>query len=318
MFYRIHPISTTQKFLELRSGCSKVGNCAFRNGGSILFTTCGQTRIPAVSVMFKLGLIGCGKMGGALVRGVVTAFGQDKVQVAMSDVIPQAAEALQAVLTCNTSTGSPAEAAAMAEVLILAVKPHDMEALCRSLGKLKGERLFISIAAGVTLENLESWLGAKQRVIRCMPNTPALVGAGATAFSRGKLVTDADAGLASRVLGSVGNVAEVSERLLDAVTGLSGSGPAYIYTVIEAMADGGVLMGLPRASAVQLAAQTVLGAAKMVLETGKHPAALRDEVTSPGGTTIAGLEQLEAGGLRHALIQAVRAATERAADLGAK
>jgi pyrroline-5-carboxylate reductase len=268
--------------------------------------------------MFNIGLIGCGKMGGALLRGVVAAIGKDKVQVALSDVIPQAVEALKGTLACKSSSGTPAEVATASEIVILAVKPHDMQPLCQSLAKVKGQRLYISIAAGIPLFDLESWLGAKQRVIRCMPNTPALVGAGASAFSRGKLVGDADAGLASRIFGAVGTVTEVPERLLDAVTGLSGSGPAYIYTVIEAMADGGVLMGLPRASALQLAAQTVFGAAKMVLENGKHPAALRDEVASPGGTTIAGLEQLEANGLRNALIKAVRAATARSKDLGAK
>jgi pyrroline-5-carboxylate reductase len=268
--------------------------------------------------MFNIGLIGCGKMGGALLRGVVAAIGKDKVQVALSDVIPQAVESLKGTLACKSSSGTPAEVATASEIVILAVKPHDMQPLCQSLAKVKGQRLYISIAAGIPLADLESWLGAKQRVIRCMPNTPALVGAGASAFSRGKLVGDADAGLASRIFGAVGTVTEVSEKLLDAVTGLSGSGPAYIYTIIEALADGGVLMGLPRASALQLAAQTVLGAAKMVLETGKHPAALRDEVTSPGGTTIAGLEQLEAHGLRNALIKAVRAATARSKELGAK
>ena len=268
--------------------------------------------------MFNIGLIGCGKMGGALLRGVVAAIGKDKVQVALSDVIPQAVEGLKGTLACKSSSGTPAEVAIASEIVILAVKPHDMQPLCQSLAKVKGQRLYISIAAGIPLADLESWLGAKQRVIRCMPNTPALVGAGASAFSRGKLVGDADAGLASRIFGAVGTVTEVPERLLDAVTGLSGSGPAYIYTIVEALADGGVLMGLPRASALQLAAQTVLGAAKMVLETGKHPAALRDEVTSPGGTTIAGLEQLEANGLRNALIKAVRAATARSKELGAK
>lgn len=268
--------------------------------------------------MFNIGLIGCGKMGGALLRGVVAALGKDKVQAALSDVVPQAVEALKGSLTCKCSSDTPAEVAAASEIVILAVKPHDMQALCQSLAKVKGQRLCISIAAGIALADLESWLGGKQRVIRCMPNTPALVGAGAAAFSRGKLVGDADAGLASRILGAVGTVTEVPERLLDAVTGLSGSGPAYIYTVIEALADGGVLMGLPRAAAIQLAAQTVLGAAKMVLDTGKHPAALRDEVTSPGGTTIAGLEQLEAKSLRSALMKAVRAATERSKELGAK
>ena len=148
-----------------------------------------------------------------------------------------------------------------------------------------------------------------------MPNTPALILQGASAFARGKHATDADAQLAAKVLGAVGTAQEVPEKLLDAVTGLSGSGPAYVYTVIEALADGGVLMGLPRATALQLAAQTVAGAAQMVLSTGKHPAALRDEVTSPGGTTIAGLEQLEKHGLRSALVQAVRKATERSKEL---
>ena len=149
-----------------------------------------------------------------------------------------------------------------------------------------------------------------------MPNTPALVGAGAAAFAKGSRATEADAETTRTILGAVGTVDEVSEKLLDAVTGLSGSGPAYVYTVIEALADGGVLMGLPRTTALQLAAQTVAGAAKMVLETGHHPAVLRDQVTSPGGTTAAGLEQLEALGLPNALIQAVRKATERSVELG--
>ncbi|MCE9518374.1 MAG: pyrroline-5-carboxylate reductase, partial [Verrucomicrobia bacterium] len=176
-------------------------------------------------------------------------------------------------------------------------------------------RLFLSIAAGLTLKQLEAWLGGNHRVIRSMPNTPALVLQGASAFARGSKATDKDAAAAKSILGAVGTVSEVTEVLLDAVTGLSGSGPAYVYTVIEAMADGGVLMGLPRAAALQLAAQTVAGAAQMVLQTGKHPAALRDEVASPGGTTIAGLEQLEKQGLRNALVQAVRKATERSKEM---
>ena len=208
--------------------------------------------------------------------------------------------------------------AAESDVVILAVKPGDMEGLCDALAKVKGGRLYLSIAAGLKLADLQKWLGARQRIIRSMPNTPALVGVGAAAFSRGAKATDEDAALAKTILGAVGTVDVVSEKLLDAVTGLSGSGPADVYTIIEALADGGVLMGLPRATAVQLAAQTVAGAAKMVLETGNHPAVLRDEVTSPGGTTIAGLEQLEIHGLRKALLQAVRKATERSIELGAK
>jgi pyrroline-5-carboxylate reductase len=268
--------------------------------------------------MLKLGLIGCGKMGGALLRGVEGALGKSALHVALSDVVPAAVASLQKALTCRGTIGTPSEVAALSDVVILAVKPADMKALCTTLAKVKGGRLYLSIAAGISLSDLELWLGGKQRVIRSMPNTPALVGAGAAAFSRGAKATEDDAALAVKILGSVGIADEVPEKLLDAVTGLSGSGPAYVYTVIEAMADGAVLMGLPRASALRLAAQTVLGAAKMVLETGKHPAALRDEVTSPGGTTIAALEQLEAHGLRNALIQAVRKAAEKSKDLGAK
>ncbi|HYF34807.1 MAG TPA: pyrroline-5-carboxylate reductase [Prosthecobacter sp.] len=268
--------------------------------------------------MLKLGLIGCGKMGGALLRGVEKALGASEITVALSDVVPAAVESLAKSLTCKVSTGSPAEVAGSSEIILLAVKPGDMPALCQSLAKVEGSRLYLSIAAGLKIADLESWLGTKQRVIRSMPNTPALVGTGAAAFSRGSSATDADAAIATKILSAVGTADEVSEKLLDAVTGLSGSGPAYVYTVIEALADGGVLMGLPRAAALRLAAQTVAGAAQMVLETGKHPAALRDEVTSPGGTTIAGLEQLEAHGLRNALLQAVRKATERSQELGAK
>lgn len=255
-------------------------------------------------------------MGGALLRGVEKALGASELNVALSDVVPAAVESLKNSLTCAVTTGTPSETAAASEVILLAVKPGDMKALCLELARLGGSRLFISIAAGVPLRDLEAWLGGGQRVIRCMPNTPALIAAGAAAFARGSQATAEDAALAVKILGSVGTADEVSEKLLDAVTGLSGSGPAYVYTVIEALADGGVLMGLPRAAAMRLAAQTVAGAAQMVLETNKHPASLRDEVTSPGGTTIAGLEQLEAHGLRHALIQAVRKATERSQQLG--
>jgi len=266
--------------------------------------------------MLKLGLIGCGKMGGALLRGVEHALGSDALNVTLSDVVPAAVEALQKSLSCKTTPGTPAQTAAASEVILLAVKPGDIQPLCESLARVKGSRLYLSVAAGVKLADLELWLGPRTRVIRSMPNTPALVGTGAGAFALGSRASAEDAALATKILGSVGTADEVPEKLLDAVTGLSGSGPAYIYTVIEALADGGVLMGLPRATALRLAAQTVAGAAQMVLETGKHPAALRDEVTSPGGTTIAGLEQLEAHGLRHALIQAVRRATERSRELG--
>lgn len=266
--------------------------------------------------MLKLGLVGCGKMGGALLRGVERALGKGALSVMLSDVAPAAVEALKKSLACKCQAGTPAETAAFADVVLLAVKPGDMRALCQSLAKVKGGRLYLSIAAGVGLADLESWLGGRQRVIRSMPNTPALVGLGAAAYALGTKATAEDGALTAKILDGVGLAEEVPEKLLDAVTGLSGSGPAYVYTVIEALADGGVLMGLPRATALRLAAQTVAGAAAMVLETEKHPAALRDEVTSPGGTTIAGLEQLEIHGLRKALMQAVRKAAERSRELG--
>jgi pyrroline-5-carboxylate reductase len=265
----------------------------------------------------KIALIGCGKMGSALLQGVAVKLGSG-AQFFLHDVYTPASAALAQSLGAAASvTKSARDAADSADVVILAVKPGDMQGLCRELATLSGQRLCLSIAAGLTLADLESWLG-EQRVIRSMPNTPALVGAGAAAFARGSTATAEDATVATTILGAVGTVDEVSEKLLDAVTGLSGSGPAYGYTIIEALADGGVLMGLPRAAAIRLAAQTMLGAAKMVLDTGKHTGQLRDEVTSPGGTTIAGLEALEAHGLRSALIQAVRAATERAEELGRK
>ena len=207
------------------------------------------------------------------------------------------------------------------EVILLCTKPLEVVAALTDAAAMAAgaPRLVISIAAGVTLGALESAVSAVSenfRIIRAMPNTPALVGHGAAGYCLGSRATPADAATAQALLGAVGLAIVVPERLMDAVTGLSGSGPAYIYLVIEAMADGGVRAGIPRADALRLAAQTVLGSAAMVLETGEHPAVLKDMVTSPGGTTIAGLAVLESHGLRSALIEAVDAAAERAAELG--
>ncbi|MDE0569515.1 MAG: pyrroline-5-carboxylate reductase, partial [Verrucomicrobiales bacterium] len=188
--------------------------------------------------------------------------------------------------------------------------------MLEGLNSLTQSKLFISIAAGLQLMDLEESLGESARVIRVMPNTPALVGKGASAFSRGTKANDEDTNFVINILGSVGKVLEVPEKQIDAITGLSGSGPAYIYTVIEALADGGVLVGLPEDQALLLAAQTVSGAAEMILQTGEHPASLRDQVASPGGTTVAGLAALESGKLRATLIDAVRAATLRSKELG--
>ncbi len=282
----------------------------------------------------KIGFIGSGKMATALVQGVIKSGICQPADITVSDAIPAVAAGL-AASTGATAVTTNAELLARSEVVVLAVKPQDAIAAIEALpvpgqmdggasmkwawksadGKSAGA-LLLSIVAGLPIAKLEQAAAGRFRVIRAMPNTPALILQGASGFSAGTGVTDEDAEIARRVFGSVGVAVQVKESLLDAVTGLSGSGPAYIYTVIEALADGGVLMGLPRELSLQLAAQTVAGAAGMVLQTGRHPAALRDEVTSPGGTTIAGIEQLEAKGLRTALISAVRAATTRAKELG--
>ncbi len=202
------------------------------------------------------------------------------------------------------------------QVVVLAVKPQQLRGVLADLrGDLGPEKLILSIVAGATLETLAQALG-HQRVVRIMPNTPCQVGASASAFSCGEAATRADADTVSRLFSSVGKVFELRESLLDAVTGLSGSGPAFVCLVIEALADGGVRAGLPRDVAQTLAAQTVLGTAQMVLETGRHPGQLKDDVASPGGTTIAGLHALERAGVRGGLMDAVLAAAERARELG--
>ena len=268
----------------------------------------------------KLGFIGCGKMATALAQGTLKAGVCAPGDLTLSDAVPAAAEAL-ARSTGGRAVASNAEVAQASDAVVLAVKPGDaigaLQSAAKSGGAQEKQRLLLSIVAGLPLSKFEAAAGSNFRVIRVMPNTPALLLRGASAFARGANVTDEDAEIATRVFGSVGLAVEVKETLLDAVTGLSGSGPAYVYTIIEALADGGVLMGLPRDLSLRLAAQTVAGSAEMVLQSGQHPGALRDQVTSPGGTTIAGLEALERGGLRAAILAAVRAATERAHELGA-
>jgi pyrroline-5-carboxylate reductase len=209
--------------------------------------------------------------------------------------------------------------AAGADVLVLAVKPQVMAAVLADVKPaVTAKQLVISIAAGWALDALAAGLPAGTRLVRVMPNTPCLVGASAAAFTPGPAVTAEDRLTVQRLLTAVGTAVELPEHLLDAVTGLSGSGPAYVFVLIEALADGGVKAGLPRTVAQALAAQTVFGAAKMVLETGRHPAELKDAVASPAGTTVAGLAVLERAGFRAAAIDAVVAAAERAKELGKK
>jgi pyrroline-5-carboxylate reductase len=263
----------------------------------------------------KLGVIGCGKMGTAFVMGAIRS--EAVAASAVTGIDPVAAAREHFAGATGAKSATDISALADCDVVLLCTKPHDACAALEHLVSVsKTPALVISIAAGVKLAALEQAVDGKARIVRAMPNTPAAVGKGASGFCMGKLAHEKDSETAKRILGSVGLAVEVPERLMDAVTGLSGSGPAYAYLVIDALADGGVKAGLPRADAIRLAAQTVWGAAAMVLETGEHPAVLKDMVTSPGGTTIAGLAELEKHGLRSALIEAVTAATRRSVELG--
>jgi pyrroline-5-carboxylate reductase len=256
-------------------------------------------------------------MATALARGMIRAGTAPADAVAASDPV----EPTRAALGRETGafvTDSNEAVARRSEVLVLAVKPQSMAAVLQELRPVvTPDHLVVSVAAGVSLTTLAQGLGADRRLVRVMPNTPALLGEGASAYCLGPHARRADDAVVRSCLESVGRAFRVPEALMDAVTGLSGSGPAFVYVVIEALSDGGVRMGLPRDVSTALAAQTVLGAARMVLETGEHPGALKDQVASPGGTTIAGLHALERGGLRAALIDAVEAATNRSAELAA-
>lgn len=255
-------------------------------------------------------------MATALAKGLIRAELVAPAQIIASDISESACASFAKETGAKTS-GSNHDVVKAADVLVLAVKPDHVSGALAEVHEVITERhLLISIAAGITLAKLEAALGKATRVIRVMPNTPALVGASATGFALGKSATGADADTAKKLFGAVGVAFQVKEHLLDAVTGLSGSGPAYVYLFIESLSDGGVASGLPRDVATKLAAQTVLGAARMVLETGHHPGTLKDMVTSPGGTTIEGLHELEKGRVRGAVISAVRAATEKSKKLG--
>lgn len=262
----------------------------------------------------KIGFIGAGKMGSALIRGLIKTGIVSTQNIVASDSETRAREKIAqegvSVFADNK------EVVKNASIIFLAVKP---DVVLKVLKEIKEEatteHLVVSIAAGIPLQALEGALGEEARVIRVMPNTPAVVGEAAAGFARGKNATAEDGRLVAEILGALGVAVQVEERLLDAVTGLSGSGPAYIFLVIEALAEGGVKAGLPRDVALRLAAQTTLGAAKMVLETGEHPERLKCMVASPGGTTIEGLAVLEKRGVRGALIQAVERATRKSRSL---
>ncbi len=263
----------------------------------------------------KVAFIGGGQMAEALIGGMLSAkiCGSDNIRAADPDAGRR--EYLKGQFGIQVSASNRA-VAAWGNCVVLAVKPHVIgEVLTEISGELT-ETLVVSIAAGVQISRVMECCGRQARIIRAMPNTPALVREGMTVLAVGPGVGGQDVADVRQIFGVVGKVVSVEERLMDAVTGLSGSGPAYVFLAIEALIDGGVKMGVPRDIAKVLATQTVLGAARMVMETGEHPASLKDRVASPGGTTIAGLHRLEQGGLRVTLIDAVEAATKRSQELG--
>jgi pyrroline-5-carboxylate reductase len=263
-----------------------------------------------------VGFLGCGRMAVALAKGLVRSNLVGPAELIGSDPLEPARVQFMDE-TGGQTTVENGDVLRASDLVVLAVKPDQAGSVLDEVRpRFEGRHVLISVAAGISIERLESGLGGEPRVIRAMPNTPALVGRSATGYTLGRYARAEDGQLAHRILSAVGLAVEVREQLLDAVTGLSGSGPAYACLMIEALSDGGVAEGLPRETATRLAAQTLLGTARMVLETGLHPAVLREMVASPGGTTVEGLEALEEGGVRGAIIAAVRAAARKARRLG--
>jgi pyrroline-5-carboxylate reductase len=264
----------------------------------------------------SVGFVGTGNMAEAMIKGLLAAGVVAADRVSGSDPRRERVAELKARYGIHATTHNE-DVLRRAEVVVLSVKPQILVRICDEISPwLKPRATVISIAAGVPLAVLEAHLPERTRVVRAMPNTPALVGRAATALAPGSHAGEDELRIAHRIFDSIGTTVTLDEGQLDAVTGLSGSGPAYVFLIIEALADAGVKMGLSRYTAQALAAQTVLGSAQLLLETGEHPGRLKDMVTSPGGTAIAGLHTLEAGGLRTTLINAVEAATRRSRELG--
>ena len=264
----------------------------------------------------KIAIIGGGKMGGVIINGLVSRQLAPAQDVTVADKVKECLQGLKKTYGIATTEDNK-KAVQAAAVVILAIKPQDMGSVLDELKPIiDNKKIVISIAAGISTGFIEGHLKGGARVIRVMPNTPALIGEGAAALTRGKHAAEKDLELAELIFGVLGITVVVKEELMDAVTGLSGSGPAYGFLIIEALTDAGVLMGLSRDVALKLAAQTMLGAAKLCLQGGKHPAELKDMVTSPGGTTIAAVKVLEAGKIRATLMAAVEAATLRSRELG--
>ena len=263
----------------------------------------------------RIGFIGAGKLAAAIAQGVIRAGVATSDEVIASARTPKRRDWFAREVGVRVTEDNSAVVGA-SEVVIIATKPHDLPPALGGVAHGLGDRLVISVAAGVRLADLQALSGPLSPLARVMPNTASLVGKGAAAYALGATAELKHAKMVETIFGAVGDIHEVKELLLDAVLGVSGSGPAYVLLLIEALSDGGVLMGLPRALATQLATQTVAGAAELVRVTGQHPVLLREAVTSPGGTTAAALEVLERAGFRSAVQRAVRAATERSRELG--
>ncbi len=264
----------------------------------------------------KLGIVGLGKMGEAIVRGVQASPEKKAIEIEATTKSPESAKKAKANLGIACSEGSNLELAKRSDVILLSVKPHQAEKALREIAPaLTPKKLLISIVAAVTTSQIRRWTGSKCSIVRAMPNTPCLIREGMTVLSPSPDTDPAPLAVAQKIFACLGLTTEVEESLLDGVTGLSGCGPAYVFLVIEALSEAGVKVGLPRETATLLAAQTLVGASKMVLERKVHPAALKDEVTTPAGCTIDGLMALEEGKVRVAMIKAVLAATKRSKTL---
>ncbi len=275
------------------------------------------TEVPAQLPTVRVAVLGAGKMGGILLQAFLkeNLFSPDLIHGTVQH--PERALALSTQWGVDVGTNN-LKAASQADLILIGVKPFQVASLIEEIRPaLTADKTIVSFAASVKTRDIEEAAGVELAVVRAMPNTPSALGAGAAALCRGRFVSDEKMELAKRIFETVGRAVVVDEKHMDAVTGLSGSGPAYIYIIIEALAEAGVKVGLPRDTATQLAAQTAFGAAKMVLETGYHPALLKDAVTTPAGCTVDGILELEAGGLRVTLIKAVMRATERARQLAA-
>lgn len=266
----------------------------------------------------KIGFIGCGNMGGAIIRGLITRQVFSASDIIASSISPVHTGVMKDQFGIAVTMDN-AKAASKSDILVLAVKPNVFDTVIPEIrDQIREDTLIISIAAGQTIANIEALFERPIHLVRVMPNTPALVGESMSALCRNEAVTDEEMAIALAIFNSLGEAEVVDEHLMDCVTGISGSSPAYVYMFIEAMADAAVADGMPRSQAYKFAAQSVLGSAKMVLETGRHPGALKDDVCSPGGTTIEAVTVLEEEGFRNAVIKAQRACVRKSFEMSQK